>query len=199
MESSFLLYLLLCWFFILPFILINLWNLLVNKLRFLVSLHSSELSSLDSTSVVFVLSARLLDFFSTVFISFSLVISSSCSFNLPNSADMVRVFKSLVSDIAVTLGCQLISKHLRILMFSSSLSNYFPSPITWLTIWVNRFWTSAMVSPSCILNNSYSLMSSCFLGRFKSFVPSCVTSSMSHISFAELHWDTLKNSSRFKA
>ena len=156
-------------------------------MRFSVSLHSLELSSLDSTFAVFVLSARLLDFFSTVFISFSLVISSSCSLNLPNSADMVRVVKSLVLDIAVTLGCQLLSKHLKILMFSSSLSNYFSSIIRWLTIWVNRFWTSVMVSPGCILNNSYSLMSACFLARFKSFVPSCVTSNMSHISFAKLH------------
>jgi len=30
-------------------------------------------------------------------------------------------------------------------------------------------------------------------------IPSCVTSRMSHISFAELHCDTLKNSSQLKA
>ena len=32
-----------------------------------------------------------------------------------------------------------------------------------------------------------------------SFVPSCVTSRMSHVSFVELHCDTLKNSSQLKA
>ena len=34
----------------------------------------------------------------------------------------------------------------------------------------------------------------CFLALFTSFVPSCVTSRMSHISFADAHCDTLKNS-----
>ena len=155
-------------------------------MRFSISLHSSELSSLDSISVAFVLSGRLLDFFSIDSISFNLVISSSCSLNLPNNVVVVRVVKSLISDIAVTLGWQLLSKHLRILMFNSSLSNYFPSLIKWLTIWLNRLWTSTINSPCCILNISYSWMSACFLALFTSFVPSCVTSNMSHISFAEL-------------
>ena len=125
--SNLLLYLLLCWFFTLPFILMNLWNLFVNKLRFSVSLHSSKLSLLDPTSAAFVLSVRLLDFFSTVSISFSLVISNSCSLSLPKSVVVVSVVKSLVSDIAVTLGCQLLSRHFRILIFNSSLSNCFPN------------------------------------------------------------------------
>jgi len=104
LVSDFLLYLLLCWFFILPFILINFWNLLVNKLRFSISLQSSELSSLDSTSTVFVLKARLLDFFSAVSISFSLVIPNSCSLSLPKSVAVVSVVKSLVSDIQLLLA-----------------------------------------------------------------------------------------------
>jgi len=127
--SNFLLYLLLCWFFIFPFILMNLWNLLANRLRFSVSLHSSELSPLDSTFASFVLSAKLLDFFSTASISFSLVISNLCSLNLPKSVAIVSVVKSLVSDIVVTLGCQLMSRHFRILMFNSFLSNYFSKVI----------------------------------------------------------------------
>jgi len=116
------------------FISMNFWSLLVNRLRFPVSLHSSELSSLDSTSVAFVLSARLLFFFSIVSISFSLVISNSCSLDLPKSDTVLSVVKSLVSNITFTLGCQLLSRHFRILMFSSSLSNCFPYPIKWLTM-----------------------------------------------------------------
>jgi len=95
---DFLLYLLLCWFFTLPFILMNFWNHLVNKLRFSVSLHSSELSSMDSTSAAFVLSARLLDFFFTVSISSSLAISNSCPLRLPMSVAVV-VWSDLLSLI----------------------------------------------------------------------------------------------------
>jgi len=39
----------------------------------------------------------------------------------------------------------------------------------------------------------------CLRALFTLVVPSCVTSSMSHISLAELHYETLKNSSRFNA
>jgi len=175
----------------------NLWNFLVNRLRFLVSLQSPELSSIDSGTAVLVLSAKLLVFFSTVSISFSLIISSSCSLSFPNNVAVASVVKSLVSKIFVTLGYQLLSKHFRILILNCSLSNYFPSPIRWLTMCVNLFWTSAIVSPSCILNNSYSWINSCFRALFTSVVPSCVTSRMSHISLGEIHCDTLKNSSRF--
>jgi len=84
-------------------------------------------------------------------------------------------------------------------MFSSSLSKFFPRLIKWFTMWENRFCTSEIVSPFCILNNSYSWMRACFLALFTSLVPSCVTSRMSYISFAEMHCDTLKNSSQLKA
>ena len=99
----------------------------------------------------------------------------------------------------MTLGCQDLSRHLRILMSSSSFSNIFPRITRWLTIWVKLFYTSAIVSPFCILNISYSWIKACFLALFTSFVPSWVTSRVSHISFADSHWDTLKNSSVLNA
>jgi len=156
LESDLFLPLLPCWFFNLFFIFMNFWNFFVNRLRFSDSLQSSELSSVDSWTTVLVLSSRLLVFFSTVSISFNLIISSSCSLNLPNSAAVVSVVKSLVSEIVVTLGYQLLSKHFRILILNSSLSNCLPSPIRWLTMCVNLFWISTMVSPCYILNSSYS-------------------------------------------
>jgi len=70
-----------CWFFNLFFIFMNFWNFLVNWLMSSDSLQSPELSSVDSWTTVLVLSARLLVFFSTVSISFNLIISSSCSEN----------------------------------------------------------------------------------------------------------------------
>ena len=96
----------------------------------------------------------------------------------------------------MTFGCQDLFK---IFMFSSSLSKFFPRLIKWFTLWENRFSTLEIVSPFCILNNSYSWMRACFLALFTSLVPSCVTSTMSHISFAEVHCDTLNNSSQLKA
>jgi len=191
-----LLYLFLYWFLTFSFIIMNFWNLLVSRFRFSVSLHSSKLPSLESTSLAFVLRARLLVFPSTISISFSLVISNSCSLSLPKSVAVVSVVKSLVSNIIVTLGCQLLLRHFKILMFSSSLSNYLPSPIKWLTMRVNLFCTSSMVSPCCILNNSSSWINACFLALFTSMVPSCVTSSMSHISLAKLHCEKLINGSK---
>ena len=53
--------------------------------------------------------------------------------------------------------------------------------------------------PFCILKSSYSWIRACFLTLFTSFVPSCMTSKMSHISLAELHCETLKNSSQLGA
>ena len=111
-----------------------LWNLFVNRFRFSVSLQSPKLSSLLSTCATFDLSVRLLFFLSTVSISFSLILSNSCSLNFPKSVVVVSVVKSLVFKIAVTLGCQPLSRHFRILMFSSSLSNCLPSPIRWLAM-----------------------------------------------------------------
>jgi len=105
--------------------------------------------------------------------------------------------RSLDSEIVVTLGYQLLPRHFNTLMFSSSLSNSFPKPIRWLTICVNLFCTSAIDSPRCILNNSCSWIKACFLSLFTPFVLSWVTSSTSHMSFALLHWKTLKNSSMF--
>jgi len=130
--------------------------------------------------------------------SISLFISNSCSLIFSKSVAVVNVVKSLVFETVVTLGYQLLSRHFRILMFSSSLSKCLPSLIRWLTMWVNRFCTSIIVSPFYIQNNSYSWIKACFLALFTSVVPSWVTSSISHISYVELHCDTLKNSSRFK-
>jgi len=104
----------------------------------------------------------------------------------------------LVSKIVVTFGCQLLPKHFKIFIFSSSLSKYLPTPIKWLTILVNRSCISTTIYPCCIQNNSYSWIKACFLALLTSLVPSWVTSSISHISFSEEHCDTLKNSSRFK-
>ena len=137
--------------------------------------------------------------FSTVSCSFNLLSSSSCSINFPKSAAIDILDKSQDSEIAITLDCQLLSRQFSTFMLNSSLSKTLPRPVRWFTICVNRFCTSAMLSSGCILNNSYSWMSECFLERFTSSVPSWVTSSTFHISLAELHWDTLKNSSIFNA
>ncbi|XP_068474978.1 uncharacterized protein [Phaseolus vulgaris] len=51
---------------------------------------------------------------------------------LPNNEAVVKDVKSFDSEIAVTLGCQVLSTHLRILMFNSSLSKVFPRLIGWL-------------------------------------------------------------------
>ena len=83
--------------------------------------------------------------------------------------------------------------------FSSSFSKVFSRLMRWLMMWVNIFWTSTIISPLSILNISYSWIRVCFLALFTSLVPSWVTSKVSHISFADLHWETLKNSSEFKA
>ena len=99
----------------------------------------------------------------------------------------------------MNFGCQDQSKHLRILMFNSSLSNILPRLMRRFTMWVNLFCTSEMVSPSSILNISYSWIKACFLALFTLVVPSWVTSKMSYISFADAHWETLENSSQFKA
>jgi len=95
--------------------------------------------------------------------------------------------------MVVTFGCQLLSRHFSTLMFISFLSNSLFGPMRWLTMWVNLFWTSVMYSPFCILKSSYSWIKACFLAFFTSFIPSCLTSSAFHISFALLHWETLKN------
>ena len=87
----------------------------------------------------------------------------------------------------MTFGCQDLSKHLRILMFSSSLSKILPRMMRWFTMWVNLFCTSEMFSPFNILNISYSWIKACFLALFISVVPSWVTPRMSHVSFAEAH------------
>jgi len=93
---------------------------------------------------------------------------------------------SLDSEIVVTFGCQVLSRHSNTLIFSSALSNSLPKPMRRLTIWVNLFYTSAMDSPCCILNSSYSCIKASILALFTSLVPSCVTSSTSHISLALL-------------
>ena len=98
-----------------------------------------------------------------------------------------------------TLGCHDLSRHLRILMFSSSLSKVFPRLIRWLMMWVNLFCTSAIDSPLSILNISYSWIRVCFLALFTSLVPSWVTYKVSHNSLADEHWEILKHSSEFKA
>ena len=124
--------------------------------------------------------------------SFSLFISSSCSLSFPNNIVVLKVVRSLVSKIIVTFGCQVLSRHFKILMLSSSVSKIFLRPMRWFTMSVNLLCTCNMVSPGCILNNSYSLMRVCFLVCFTSHVPSEVTSKMSHIFIAKEHCDALK-------
>jgi len=61
-------------------------------------------------------------FFTCFSWSFSQFISSSCSLSFPNKDAIVNVVKSFDYEMAVTFGCQYLSKHLKILMFNSSLS-----------------------------------------------------------------------------
>jgi len=170
----------------------NILNFWVSSVRVSVSQqlleHSSSLSSFWTVD----LSVIPFCFLSPCSCLFSLFISNSCSLSFPNNAAVVKVVRSLVFEMVLTFGCQLLSKHFRIFMFSSSLSNAFPKRIRWFTMWVNRFWTSAIVSPGFIPNNSYSYINACFLALLTSLVPSCVTSKVPHISFVEAHCDTLK-------
>ena len=112
---------------------------------------------------------------------------------------MIKVVKSLDSEITVTLDSQDLSKHLMILMFSFSLSKILPRLMSWFTMWVNLFCTSKMVSLLSILNISYSCIRACILALCTSMVLSWVTSRMSHISFVVADCKTLKNSSEFRA
>ena len=68
--------------------------------------------------------------------------SSSCSLSFPNRAAIVIVARFCDSVIAVTFGCQVLFKDLRIFMLSSSISKVLPSPLRWLIMCVNRFFTS---------------------------------------------------------
>jgi len=58
--------------------------------------------------------------------------------------------KPLDSLIIMIFGSQVLVRQLRILMFSSSLSNIFSRPRKWFTIWVNLVWSSEIVSPFSI-------------------------------------------------
>jgi len=83
-------------------------------------------------------------------------------------------------------------------MFSSSSWNIFPRPRRWFTIWVNLVWSSETVSPFFIQKTSYSDTKVVFLAFLTFVVPSWVTSSIFHISFAFFHLVVRKNSSKDK-
>jgi len=91
-----------------------------NHYNHLILSHLSHLSHL---------SPMLLIFFSPLSCLFNLFISNSHSLNFPNRDVVVIVQRSLGSEITDTLGCQLLSRNIKILMFNSSLSNSFPNPI----------------------------------------------------------------------
>ena len=177
---------------LLPFFLENLINF------FDIRLNVSSPLSLDSWHLLclVVFKAMPLACLSSFSWRNNMFISNSCSLSFPNNEVVVIEVRSLDSYMAVTFGYHVLSRHLRIFIFSSSFSKFFPRLIRWFTIWENIFCTLDIVSPFCILNISYSWMRACFLAIFTSFVPSCVTSRMSHISFADAHYDTLKNSSQ---
>ena len=104
----------------------NLLNFRVSSVNVSVSLqlleHSSPLSSFWTAD----LSIMLFYFLSPCSCSLSLIISSSYSLRLPNSVAVVKVVKSFVSEMVVTFGCQLLSRHFGILIFNSSLLNILP-------------------------------------------------------------------------
>jgi len=62
---------------------------------------------------------------------------------------------------------------------------------SFLHIYYDHFW---LYSKDLILLNESMLPCTFHITYFE-----CVTSRMSHISFVEVHWDTLNNSSKFKA
>ena len=68
------------------------------------------------------MSARPLAFLSPFSYSFSLFISSSCSFSFPNKVVVHKAVRSLVLEIAVIFDYQVLSRHFRIFILSSSLS-----------------------------------------------------------------------------
>ena len=103
--------------------------------------------------------------------------------------------RSLDFAIAVMFGCHSLLKHLSTLLMRSSLGNIFPNDARWLTICVNLFCISYMVSFWFILKSSYSCVRVFILDLFTSVVPSWVTCNVSHISFVFLQFETLKYSS----
>jgi len=176
----------LIWLPLLPFLLRYFPNLLTSRFKFSLSLDSIALSSVSSLFLELAFKDIVFTFSSLDSSSLSLCISISSSLSLPNSAVVVMMDKSLDYKMAVTFGCQFLSRHFNTLMFSSSLSNSLPRPMRWLTMWVNLFWTLAIDSHFC-LKSSYSWIKACFLALFTSFVPSCVTFGTFHISFVLLH------------
>ena len=141
----------LLWLPLLPFLLRYFPNLLTSRFKFSLSLDLAASSSVSSLFLELAFKAMIFNLFSLDSNSISLCISISCSLSLPNSAVVVMMDKSIDLDMAVTFGCQFLSRNFSTLMFSSSLSNSLPKPMRWLTMWVNLFWTSAMDSPFCIL------------------------------------------------
>jgi len=121
---------------------------------------------------------------------FSLCSFISCSFNFPNNVD-IHLCEVLWFWIVVTFGCHFLSNDLRIFMFNSLFMKLFPSASRWLTVCVNRVWNH-LLSFCFIWSNSYSWRSVFFRALFTSSVPSCVTSTVSHISFVDLHFDICK-------
>ena len=59
----------------------------------------------------------------------SLLSSNLCSISFPKSAAVDILDKSLDSEIAVTFGFQLLSRHFNTFMLSSSLSKTLPRPV----------------------------------------------------------------------
>jgi len=87
-------------------------------------------------------------------------------------------------------------EHFRTLICKSSSSNLFPKADQLIYNLCKSF-----LNISYILSNTCSIMSNLkhlFHVLFTSLVPFWVTSSTPHISLAQLHCDTLENSSRFK-
>ena len=121
--------------------------------------------------------------------------SISCSYNFPNKVAKDIEERSLLSEIAVTLGCHSLLKHLKTLLIKSSLGKIFPKEARCLTICVNLFCMLWMFSLGFILNNSYSCVMVLTLDLFTSVVYSCVSWRVSHISLTFVLFDTLKYSS----
>lgn len=110
--------------------------------------------------------------------------SISYSYNFPKRVCVSIVVKSLYSHIAVTLGCQLQFRHIRIFMTNSSFENFLPKVLIWFVIRVNHVFIWLMFSSCFILKSSYSWVNVPNLALFTSVVPSWVIWRVSYISLA---------------
>lgn len=115
------------------------------------------------------------------------------------SSMCVSIFaKSLESQNTMTLGCQLLFRHLIFFTTNASFKNIFSRVLIWLTIWINHVCVWFIFSSDFILKKSYLWVNVSNFSLFTLAVPSWVNCRMFRISFAISQWETRKKSIRLR-